>query len=75
MRFVEQHLDGETIIDVGSGEGKYLKKEKNSRRRTNTKHSTGGKTNNCNHPNKTIHYSSGSGGIVWYLKKNYAQAY
>jgi len=25
MRFIEQHLDGTTIIDVGSGEGKYLR--------------------------------------------------
>jgi SAM-dependent methyltransferase len=25
MRFIEQHLDGATIIDIGSGEGKYLR--------------------------------------------------
>jgi len=25
MRFIEQHLDGTSIIDVGSGEGKYLR--------------------------------------------------
>ena len=30
MRFIEQHLDGKTIIDVGSGEGKYLRFAKNA---------------------------------------------